>query len=70
MYLCITVYTLTAAAINNCKLCYNLLKNSLAVKKVWPCLKWPVLKSCEIEGSDQEMAVMVQVDGKILIATI
>ena len=43
-----------------------LFKNNLAVKKVWPCSKWPVWKSCE----SQEMTVMVYVDGKILITTI
>ena len=35
-------------------------------KKMWPCSKMAIVKSCEIKGSGQEMAVMVQVDGKKL----
>ena len=38
---------------------FNLLKNSLAVKKVWPFLNSQSEKSCEIEGGSQEMAVIM-----------
>jgi len=43
---------------------YNLHKDSLAVKKGVAMFKRK--KSCEIKGGGQELAVMVQVDGKKL----
>ena len=50
-------------------LCY-LHKNSLAVKKVQPCSKWPVWKSCEIKGAAKKWLWWYRLMAKILIATI
>ena len=48
----------------------NLLKNSLAVKKVLPLSKWPVWKNCEIKGAAKKWLWWYRLMAKILIATI
>jgi len=47
-----------------------MLKNSLTVKKVQPCSKWPMWKNLWNQRGGQEMAAMVRLMEKKLITTI